>query len=156
MFKKTICILSATILCLASFAQESNLFVKGGVNLANVSITNNGKYDDANQLVSFHAGLMADLPLSKYFSFQPGLLFTGKGSKTQKGQSSDATYFKATSNPYYIELPVNLVVKLPLESKESSFFFGAGPYIAVGVAGKNKSEGKIFGTSFKNEKKHRL
>jgi hypothetical protein len=36
---------------------------------------------------------------------------------------------------------VNLVVKLPLGDKQSSFFFGAGPYAAIGVAGKNKVDG---------------
>lgn len=87
--KKTACvILAITCTTLFSFAQESNFFIKGGVNMANVSITDNGKYDDANTLVSFHAGIMADLPISGWFSFQPGLLFTGKGSKTQSGQST--------------------------------------------------------------------
>lgn len=152
MIKKTSCILIAAILAITSYAQESNIFVKGGVNIANISIADNGSYDDANSLVSFHAGLIADLPVSKYFSFQPGLLFTGKGTKAQKGQPSDATYFKSTSNPYYVELPVNLVAKIPLASKESNFFLGAGPYIAAGIGGKNKSQGKIFGASFNSEK----
>ena len=31
---------------------------------------------------------------------------------------------------------------------ESSFFFGAGPYLGIGVAGKNKIEGKILGVNF--------
>ncbi len=144
--------LIAAFLVIASYAQESNFFVKGGVNIANVSITDNGSYDDANALVSFHAGIMADLPVSKFFSFQPGLLFTGKGVKSQKGQPSNASYFKATTNPYYVELPVNLVAKIPLASNGSSFFIGAGPYLAAGVGGKNKTEGKIFGVSFNRER----
>ncbi len=152
MIKKSVSIAVILVFCLAGFSQESNVFVKGGVNIGNVSISDNGKYDDANALVSFHAGIMADLPVSKFFSFQPGLLFTGKGSKTQSGQPSNATYFKATSNPYYIELPVNLVAKVPLASNESNFFIGAGPYIAAGIAGKNKSEGKIFGATFTSDK----
>lgn len=147
-------ILFLTVVCTGSvaFAQESSIFFKGGVNLANISITDNGKYDDANALTSFHAGFMADLPLSKFFSVQPGLLFTGKGTKSQKGKPADASYFKATTNPYYVELPVNLVAKIPLLSAESNVFFGAGPYIAAGVAGKNKAEGKIFGNSFSYSK----
>ena len=42
----------------------------------------------------------------------------------------------------YVEVPLNLVVKLPL-AKTSGVFFHAGPYIAVGVAGKSKRESKI-------------
>lgn len=152
MIKKTMFTLIAAFLVIGSYAQESNIFVKGGVNIANVSITDNGSYDDANALVSFHAGIMADLPVSKFFSFQPGLLFTGKGVKSQKGKPSDASYFKATSNPYYVELPVNLVAKIPLAGNESNFFIGAGPYISAGVGGTNKTEGKIFGVSFNRER----
>ena len=38
---------------------------------------------------------------------------------------------------------MNLVFKIPLEDKDksSSFFIGAGPYAAIGVSGKNKTEG---------------
>ena len=82
---------------------------------------------------------------------QPGLLFTGKGSKTQSGNTNDATYYRATTNPYYIEVPVNLVFKTP--TGPVKFFAGAGPYIAVGIAGKNKVEGKFLGTSFNSENK---
>jgi hypothetical protein len=152
MMKKTFLVLATTFLFVATYAQESNFFVKGGVNIANISINDNGSYDDANSLVSFHAGIIADLPVSKYFSFQPGLLFTGKGTKVQQGQPSSASYFKATSNPYYVELPVNLVAKIPLASEGSNFFIGAGPYVAAGITGKNKAEGKIFGATFKSEK----
>lgn len=137
---------------IAARAQESEFYIKGGLNIANVSVGSNGSIDDAKAIASFHAGLMADLPLNKFLAVQPALLFTGKGSKTQSGSSSDPNYFKATSRPYYIELPVNLVVKLPLQSDGSAFFAGAGPYVAMGVAGKNKVEGKIFGVSFSNEK----
>ena len=55
----------------------------------------------------------------------------------------------------YVELPVNLIVKIPLgdanDAEQSKLFFGAGPYIAMGVGGKNKVEGKIAGVSFSDE-----
>ena len=34
---------------------------------------------------------------------------------------------------------------------DTKFFAGAGPYLAVGIAGKNKTEGKIFGAGFSSE-----
>lgn len=134
-------------------AQVSEIYVKAGLNIANVSVTSDGGIDDAKAIPSFHAGVMADLPLNKFLSVQPSLLFTGKGTKAESGNTSDVSYFRATSRPYYIELPVNLVVKLPLSSDESSFFFGAGPYIAMGIGGKNKAEGKIFTVPFSSESK---
>ena len=152
MIKKTFISVLA-ILCLAiTNAQNSSAWLKGGVNLANVSFNEDGNIDDANTLVSFHAGIQGDFPITSFLALQPGLFFTGKGSKTQSGNTSDANYYRATTNPYYIELPVNLVFKAPLE-KDAKFFAGAGPYVAMGVAGKRKAEGKIFGIAFKTDDK---
>ncbi|MBC7848329.1 MAG: PorT family protein [Chitinophagaceae bacterium] len=135
-----------------AMSQESEVYIKGGLNIANVTTNSSGAIENANALASFHVGVMGDLPLGKYLAVQPALLFTGKGAKTESGSSANPTYFTATSSPYYIELPVNLVLKLPLANEGSGLFVGAGPYIAMGVAGKNKSEGKIFGVPFESDK----
>ncbi|HEX4958183.1 MAG TPA: outer membrane beta-barrel protein [Lacibacter sp.] len=135
-----------------TIAQNSSVFIKGGFNLANVSVKDDGSVDEAKALPSFHVGLQGDVPIVKnLLSLQPGLFFTGKGAKTQFGNTTDANYYRATSNPMYIEVPVNVVAKLPLGDKESKFFAGAGAYVAMGVAGKNKAEGRIFGVAFNNE-----
>ena len=123
--------------------------LRAGVNLANVTITNDGDINDNKMLTSFQVGISGDLFITKHFFFQPGIYLTGKGSKTQSGSTTDATYFRATSNPYYVEIPANSVFKTdPLPVK---FFAGAGPYIAMGVAGKNKVDGKFLGTAFSSE-----
>lgn len=152
--KKTIMMLMvAGAIVTKATAQDNKVYIKGGFNLANVSKSKDGSIDETNSLPSFHAGLMADLPVAELFSIQTGLLFTGKGSKLQNGSTSDASYYKSTTNPYYIELPVNLAVNIPLADKESKFFIGAGPYAAMGIAGKNKVEGKVFGVGFESEDK---
>ena len=73
-----------------------------------------------------------------------------QSNKTQRGNEGDANFYRATVNPYYIEVPVNLVFKTPTGS--SNFFVGAGPYIAMGVGGKNKVKGSIAGVSYRSEK----
>jgi hypothetical protein len=83
-----------------SSAQESSLFLKGGLNIANISTTSDSRVNNANALASFQVGFLADLPVAKYVSIQPSLSFTGKGAKVQSGQPGDDNY-KATSNPYY-------------------------------------------------------
>ena len=135
-----------------SFAQESAAWLKGGVNFANVSYNSKGEVDDANLLTSFHVGIMGDITIAKVLAIQPGLIFTGKGSRLQSGNPGDLNYYKATTNPLYIEIPVNAVIKLPID-KESNFFFGAGPYIAMGVGGKRKIEGKTVGLAYSNNEK---
>jgi hypothetical protein len=134
---------------ISSQAQRASVIIRGGVNIANVTTTNDGDIDKANSLTSFQAGIIGDFHLFPFFSLQPGILFTGKGSKTESGNTSDPTYYRATSNPYYIEIPVNLVFKTP--TGPVKFFAGAGPYLGIGVAGKNTVDGKFLGTSFHSE-----
>ena len=131
-------------------AQRSSIILRGGLNLANITVTEGGRVDDAKTLASFQAGFIADFSLGQFVSLQPGLLVTGKGSKTQSGEPTDANYFKATTNPIYLEVPLNLVFKFAANDGPN-FFVGAGPYLAIGIAGKNKTEGKFLGTSFSNE-----
>ncbi len=134
----------------ATQAQNSGVILRGGLNLANITVSENGRIDDNKMLASFQAGLIGDINITKSFAFQPGLLVTGKGSKTEAGQPTDANYFKATTNPIYLEVPLNLVYKFGF-SDGPNLFVGAGPYLAIGIAGKNKVEGKFFGASFSNK-----
>jgi hypothetical protein len=139
---------AALISTAPAMAQKARLV--GGLNLANVSVTDNGRVDDANMLTSFQLGVVGDFDLGGILFLQPGVLFTGKGTKSESGDPSSATYFKSTSNPRYIEIPVNLVFKTP-QVKNTRFFVGAGPYLGIGVSGKNEVEGKYLGVGFKTD-----
>jgi hypothetical protein len=131
------------------YAQKSSAIIRGGVNFANVSTNSDGDIDDAKTLTSFQVGIIGDLNIAPFFAIQPGILFTGKGTKTQSGNEGDANWYRATSNPYYIEVPVNLVFKTPTGAVK--FFAGAGPYLGIGIGGKNKVRGAILGTEFSSE-----
>lgn len=150
--KKKAMILCACLLCcfvVTTYAQsKSSVIVKGGVNFANVSINDDGDVDDAKSLTSFQVGIVGDLYLAPILYLQPGVIFTGKGTKTQSGEEGDANWYKATTNPYYIEVPVNLVFKTPGTTR---FFAGAGPYLGIGIAGKRKIEGAALGVDFSSK-----
>jgi len=120
------------------------LIIKGGLNLANISGAPNGRVDEAHTLKSFVVGLAYDIPFSDAFSFQPGILYTGKGAKTQLGQEGNPFYYRATSNPRYLEVPLNFVGKIAL-TQTANFYIGAGPYAAMGINGKNKVDKYILG-----------
>jgi len=130
-------------LSVAAMAQV-RVGVKGGWNIANVTNTNSGGTDDSRSLNSFHVGAIADLPLSEIISIQPGVFYTGKGTKIESGDVNGATYFKTTTNPRYIEIPVNFVGKIPV-GQNTKLFLGVGPYAAFGIGGKNKYESNIAG-----------
>ncbi|HEX6191475.1 MAG TPA: porin family protein [Chitinophagaceae bacterium] len=140
---------TAMFVSMIAIGQKSGVILKAGVNLANVSINDEGNIDEAKSLTSFQAGVIGDIYVAPFLSFQPGVVFSGKGTKTQSGSVDDPSYYRATTNPYYIEIPANLVFKTPTGS--TRFFAGAGPYLGIGIAGKNKVDGKIFGTSFHSE-----
>jgi hypothetical protein len=141
---KILVLIPLLILTLSAQAQ----ILKIGVNSANVTITNDGDIDEARSLTTFQAGVLLNVKFLPFISFQPGILFTGKGTKTQSGETTDPNYFRATSNPFYVEVPANFLFKTPGPIK---VFFGGGPYIAMGIAGRNKTEGKFLGVAFNSE-----
>ncbi len=131
-FMALVCILAVQV----AQAQKSSIILKGGVNLANISNSEDGDVSDARMLTSWHAGGVIDLAILDVLSIQPGLFYTSKGIKTERNIPVLGTT-TTTFNPQYIELPLNLVFKAPI-SETSRFFAGAGPYVAMGVAGKYK------------------
>ena len=146
-------LLTSVVLLATAVQAQSNVRIQAGVNLANISVTDNGRVDDGNMLTSFNAGIIGDVHLGSILYFQPGVLFTGKGSKVQRGTEGSNGYFRQTFNPYYIEIPANLLLKTPLGAG-SSFFVGAGPYLGIGVGGKTKTEGQtILGVQYSSERK---
>ncbi|MEO5781710.1 MAG: porin family protein [Ginsengibacter sp.] len=128
-------------------------YIQGGVNLANITKTTSGQTEDNNMLTTFNAGIIGRFGLSKLVDLESGLLFTGKGSKAEtyfiKGNTTD-NYVKTKFNPYYIEIPLNVVVRVPLQ-KTHGLFFHAGPYAAIGVAGKSTTDQKILGIESHSE-----
>jgi hypothetical protein len=145
-----ICIINSAI----SQKKDATFFIRGGVNLANISTTSSGDIDEAKTLASYHVGAFIDVPLASIVSLQTGLLYTGKGSKTEiyaDNNNRSDNYYKIQTNPFYFEIPVNLAFHFPI-SKRSSVFVGAGPYITMGFAGKTKGEQKLLGVVSSYEK----
>ncbi|RYG36021.1 MAG: PorT family protein, partial [Chitinophagaceae bacterium] len=122
-------------------ASSQNVYIQGGVNLANITSNEEGHVEDNKMLTTLNAGIMVGLGFSKLVDVETGLLFTGRGSKAET-VFSNGDYVKAKFNPYYIELPLNLVVNFPIDAK-SKLFVHAGPYAAVGVGGKSSLETKF-------------
>ena len=135
-------------------AQVKNLnpggiYIKGGLSLSNISVNTNGTVNDAKTLTTFHAGIVGDIPLLPILSLQAGLSLNGKGAKSEyyaDNNNKNDNYIKAKFNPLYLELPVNLVLIFPI-GDNSRFFIGAGPYAAIGIGGKTKTDVKILGVS---------
>lgn len=124
------------------FHSSAQVYIQGGLNLANITKTNNGQTEKNNILPSFNVGILGRFGLSKEVDLESGLLFTGHGSKAETYFNGGNDYVKSRFNPFYLQVPLNAVVKVPLE-KGTGLFFHAGPYVAMGIGGKSKMESKI-------------
>jgi hypothetical protein len=146
--RKGILTLVTTLICGYSVAQTTatskvKIGLKAGVNLAKVAFTGteleDNEKDDARNITSFQFGAYADVPLSTSFSIQPGIILNGKGGEVQLSEAgtqlgSPTVTGSVKSNIMYIEVPVNAVYRF------NGFYLGAGPYAAVALSGKHKSE----------------
>ncbi len=134
----------SSVLAVFAFAAHSQVYVQGGLNLANITKTNSGETFNANNLATFNAGVLARFGLSETFDLESGILFNGHGSKTETN-FSNGDYVRTKFNPMYLEVPLNVLFKVPFNTSGPGFFVNAGPYIAVGIAGKSKFDSKIAG-----------
>ncbi|MCU0458842.1 MAG: PorT family protein [Bacteroidales bacterium] len=88
-------------------------------------------------LTGFHAGVTAAVPIATDFYFQTGLLFSQKGSRNNLGllptkNGSDDYY--TTTRVSYLDLPLHLLFRPAFG--EGHILVGFGPYLAVGLGGK--------------------
>ena len=138
--------MAVILLTAMGIGAKAQFYVQGGLNLANITKTTDGQTEKNNLLPSFNAGIMGRFGLSDVVDLESGILLTGKGSKaeTYYTSSTDNNYVKSKFNPIYIEVPLNAVFKFPLEAKsKTNIFINAGPYIAIGVAGKTTVDSKF-------------
>lgn len=141
--KKKILLLSVCLLAGISAFSQIRFGIKGGLNMADMKYEAKDQTNgtpDANSLTSFHAGIIMDVPLASMLSIQPALMLTGKGSKVE--YTGNNWNYTQKVNPLYVELPVNILIK-PTIGTNTKFYFGAGPYIAAGVAGKVSYSGNL-------------
>lgn len=148
--KKVLGILMISALTISATAQKT--YIQGGLNLANITKTEDGQTQDNNILPTFNVGIMHQFSLSPVIGLETGLLFEGKGAKAETyfTSSTDNNYIKSKFNPLYFQVPLNLLLKVPMGAG-SQLYFNAGPYAAIGVAGKSKTESKILGVNSTSE-----
>jgi Outer membrane protein beta-barrel domain len=128
----------AVILMLFVQVVNGQIFgIKGGVNIANMTISTTGMSMTPTSIVGLHIGPVADFKLQESLYFNTGILYSLKG----------ASAAGATSTLNYLVIPLNLAYKFPMKSK-SDFFIGAGPYLGYALSGKNKFNGQTEDITF--------
>lgn len=126
-----------------SFAQQESKSgsdikygAKGGLNLANIVGDDAG---DANNYVGFNVGFFVEIPVTDKLIFQPEILYSAQGSKSEG--IVDGYNVDATLKFNYINLP--LMFKYQVANK---FSLEAGPYIGFLTSAKLKFDVEGLGS----------
>jgi len=147
--RSVILIFSICLFSIPAFSQV-RFGVEGGININSV------KYElpagipfsfKSKSTIGPRIGLVADIPLTDNFSFQPGILYSGRGGK----QTTSITYSGITLSAEgnfkikYIEVPLLLMFKT--NAGPGKFMIGAGPGINMGLSAKVETKISTFGYS---------
>src|SRR5690606_1658821 len=106
---------------IAAYAQNTQIGVKGGVNLSNFYVD---EVQDNNMKVGLNLGLFAKLPVTSGFAIQPELLYSSKGSKIAYNNIFGDGEYRFNCN--YLEMTVLAVINLT-----ENFIIDARPYEAA-------------------------
>ena len=135
------------LITLASSTFAQSFGIKAGLNLSNmVQKDDDDTYsDDFKMLPGFHVGVVADIPFSDMFSFEPGLLLSTKGFKYEESEEymGETMEAKMKMSLFYLDIPLNL--KASFGSDDTKFYGTFGPYLGMGLSGKYKSEITFMG-----------
>lgn len=155
--KKMFLVAVAVIIATASFSQARFGFQAiGNASGASILAPAGPNLKKPTQ-IGFGAGVVADIPFNQNLSLRTSLNFLQKKSRFEElGVGGEKVITKVNSN--YLELPINLVYKIPLQSM--SIYFGAGPSLGYALSGKltktdnggeDEEAGEISGDPFKGE-----
>lgn len=110
---------------LAGFSQVK-WDAKFGMNFSNMT-----KIDESKTLPGFTLGVGMDYGFNENWSLQSGLMISSKGFKFKEGD------WKDKYRPIYLDIPILAAYKFNI-SDNTKFVINAGPYLAIGLGGKNK------------------
>jgi len=99
----------------------------GGLSISAMELKAEGLNSGPGKPLGIHFGYAFEIPVYHGLTFQPGVLFSSKGTSFRI-DSTDHTI-----SPIYIEVPVNAA--LTIGGDKIKILLLAGPYIAFGVGG---------------------
>lgn len=141
------CIASLFIAFGAQAQSGTGIGVKAGLNLPSYSYGSSSNLSDSKSTTNFFVTAFLDAPVASNLYVQPGVSLQGKGATLLSTESLGGV--EVTQNTMWLEVPVNLVGKFDLGMGKVAV--GAGPYLGVGLSGKNKISGESSGNSIEKD-----
>lgn len=133
--KKLILIAVAAMAGIQANAQLS-INPEAGLNIGNASYKIDGNKQSTSSVLGYKAGVVLDIGIAKGFYIQPGVFYSLKGA--QINYSSALLSGNIKSSLDYIEIPLNFAYRYEL-GNAGAVFAAAGPYMGLGMKGKNKT-----------------
>lgn len=132
--KKGLMLVLVALVSMVTFAQNENITwnAKVGMNMSNFT----GDME-TDMRVGFNLGVGMEYHFTDVWSLAPSVMFTQKGGKTEAEESGYKASVKY--NPLYLQIPVQALARISIMDNQN-FVVKAGPYFAVGIAGKAKTE----------------
>ena len=91
-------VLALVLTTTVALSTKAQVYLQGGLNLANITKTNDGQTEKNNILPSFNAGILGRLDLASMFALETGVLLTGHGSKAET-YFTNGDYVKTKFSP---------------------------------------------------------
>lgn len=98
-----------------------------GINFSSVNFRTDRVCYNLKTPLGIHFGVFYDIPLKKHFSFNPGFVFSSKGTEYK----DDTVKYSLT--PTYIEMPLNISCTFGIKKIKIDIF--GGPYAACAIGG---------------------
>ena len=140
--KRIVIVLFALLTAVNVSAQDLRYGVVGGLNLSWEYEKVMGEKLVSDTYIGFQAGVKAEMDFSDQitdgFSIDASLLYSLKGG----------SYSGTHTNLGFVHLPINLVYRYPI-SDSVSLLGGVGPYLSLGVVGKDVE--KVAGSKIKTD-----
>ncbi len=137
---KTVVVLAVLIITTNANAQRFG--IRGGVNFSNMStkLNNSSKFvqDDREFLIGYNVGLTAEIDFHENFGFETGLIFNSKGLKYAEEVAGIKT--EISRRLHYLDIPV--LAKGMYNFSGVEVFGKFGPYVGIGLVGKDKVTNK--------------
>ena len=108
------------VIGLSVHAQKVNIGLKGGLNLASLSDSENE--DDVSSRIGYHAGLFFNIPVTPQISVQPEAIYSSQGAKYDFGTGGDDLQLALN----YINIPVMVQANVG-----RGFYAQAGPQLGI-------------------------
>jgi hypothetical protein len=103
---------------IAPLQAQTTLGVKGGINIANVDVSESDLPDIIDSKTGFVGGAFVSFGLGSLFAIQPELLYSQKGFKASEGS------LEAQLGTNYIEIPVLLKAQFKLAMLRPAIYVG--------------------------------